>query len=360
MFLRCIVKAFSCKVKKYTSRHYLSYLACLMAAALYLFTLPLWAITKQNNHTLNDTALHAFIQHMVTKYHFQKNDLETLFQQVTFQSSALASIKKPAESLTWTRYSQFFLTKERINAGIQFFDAHNKAFCNVQQKTGVPASIILAILGVETFYGKVQGNYRVIDVLTTLAFADSGRQSFFKSELENYLLLTRDMNLDPLSIQGSYAGAIGQAQFMPSSYRRYAISYKQKKTVDLRHNSNDVILSIANYLTAHGWIAHAPIVLPAYVRGSRYTQLQSNQLNFKHNLADLANFGVFPLHKNNKLAQTKVNFMQLSDQTTRQQYWIGLHNFYVLSRYNPRINYTMTVYLLSQALAPTVAKRCPY
>lgn len=289
-----------------------------------------------------------FIKMMVTKYHFKKSNLEDIFDQVQIQPAILKIMARPAEKWDWYKYQEFFITTDRINSGVNFWNDHAKTLSIIEKRDHIPASVIVAIIGVETFYGQNQGSYRVLDSLTTLAFEYPKRAKFFQSELKEYLLLARENQFNVTSMLGSYAGAIGQGQFMPSSYRSYAIDYNGKGESDLRNDTDDVIASVGNYLKEHGWDKDKPIAVEATVTGSKYKKLRKNTLKPRYSLGFLKKYGVVPVTPyNNKL---KTNFMILNGAKT-PQYWLGFHNFYVISRYNPRINYAMAVYQLSVAIS---------
>lgn len=289
-----------------------------------------------------------FINMMVTKYHFDRKYLNELFAQVKPQPQIITGMSRTAETLPWYKYENIFITQQRINQGVDFWNHHAETLAKVQDKDGVPASIIVAIIGVETYYGQNQGNYRVIDSLATLAFDYPKRASFFQSELKDYLLLVRENHFDARSILGSYAGAIGQAQFMPSSYRNYAIDYRNNGRKDLRRDADDVIASVSNYFKQFGWQRNQAIVLTATVKGKNYQQLPMNQLKPNRSIIDLKKAGVFTTTSIPN--QTPASFICLATSPNQYGYWLGMHNFYVLSRYNPRINYAMAVFTLSQAL----------
>lgn len=248
-----------------------------------------------------------FIQKVAAKDNFNAHKLTALFNQVQVRPVFVHSTKHPRETaMSWDRYRAIFMTQGRIDKGVAFWNTHEAAFAQAQQQYGVPPQVILGILGVETDYGKYLGKYRVMDSLSTLAFNYPRRAEFFQHELEEYLLLTRDLDINPFDLYGSYAGAVGLPQFMPSSYRQLAVS-DTGKSPDLWHNSDDAILSIANYFHHKGWQAHQPIA----VRVSRPNNLTSS-------------FG--------------------------DTYWRLYPNFEVIKRYNDSNFYAMTVYQLGEAI----------
>jgi len=212
----------------------------------------------------------------------------------------------------------------------------------------VPPHIIVAILGVETLYGKHQGNYRVIDALSSLAFSYPRREKFFKKELAQFLLLTREENIDPLSIKGSYAGAMGQPQFMPSSYRYYAVDGTGNRKRDLLNSDADVIFSIANYFKQHGWQAKQDIVAPAIVKNSKYVAINAAARKAKYPIKTLAKYDIRPLKPQ---PDARLAGLIILNAKTQPEFWLGFNNFYVITRYNTSKLYAMAVYELAQEIA---------
>jgi len=211
-----------------------------------------------------------FIAEMVQRHGFERAQLESWFKEAQVRSDIIDAISRPAESKPWYQYRPIFLQPDRIDGGAAFWNEHAKELQRAEEIYGVPPQIVTAILGVETRYGQHQGNYRMMDSLVTLAFNYPPRASFFKSELEQYLLLAREEGADPLAMTGSYAGAMGQAQFISSSFRRYAVDFDGDGKRDLWGNSADAIGSIANYLKENGWERGGAVALPAAVSGEHY------------------------------------------------------------------------------------------
>jgi membrane-bound lytic murein transglycosylase B len=295
--------------------------------------------------------VHQFIQKMVKDYNFDEKNLNDIFNHVEIKPDIIVIMDKPAETWTWGKYQHYLITPARIQGGVDFWNKNAKTLAKVEKDTGVPANIIIAIIGIETFYGKNQGNYRVLDALATLAFEYPKRKVFFQNELKDYLLLARENQYDVMNLLGSYAGAIGQGQFMPSSYRQYAIHYYEKNGApDLRNDANDVIASVANYLEKHGWSKNEPIAVRASVNGTRFKQLHANQLKPNYSYKMIKTYGVLPLTKIAYQDNVKMSFIILEKEDNKNEYWLTFHNFYVISRYNPRINYTMAVYQLSEGI----------
>lgn len=290
-----------------------------------------------------------FITHMVQKHHFKKEALYSLFNQIKLRPQVIQRINKPFEKESWHTYQRLFITEWRIKEGVAFWNKYADALKRAEQTYGVPASIIVATIGIESKYGQRTGEYRVIDSLSNLAFNHTPRAKFFKSELEEFLLLVRDKKLNPFNIMGSYAGAIGQPQFMPSSYRYYAVNFSNSGSIDLMHDEIDVIGSIANYYKKHGWTENSPVVTQGIAIGSRYDYLKrNNQIAPLITIADLSKYGILPKQKirNNNL---KVKIIEL-DSTYQKEYWLGFHNFSVIKRYNSSDLYAMAVFQLSYYL----------
>ncbi len=289
-----------------------------------------------------------FMNEMVTKHHFDRKQLTSVLNEAVFQPPIIASMERPYEKKTWDVYKDLFLTPPRVEAGLEFWKTNQKALDQAQKQFGVPANIIVAIIGVETMYGKNQGNYRVLDALTTLAFDYPKRSTFFSKELREYLLLCREHGVSATKYMGSYAGAMGKPQFMPSSYRFYAVNFAGKGRVDLINEDRDVISSVANYFHQHGWKMNQAVAQPAVVRGARYKHLRANSKSADYGFGQLVSGGVRPF---SSLANhpSKAGLIELMTQQGHE-YWIAYPNFYVITRYNTSPQYALVVYLLSQQL----------
>ncbi len=288
----------------------------------------------------------SFIQQMVKKYRFNPQYLTALFSEVKIRPQVIHHINKPLEKKPWHTYQMLFVNEWRIQHGVEFWKKYASVLKKAEEQYGVPASIIVATIGIETKYGRRNGEYRVIDSLTNLAFSDSSRAPFFRKELEQFLLLTRDENLNPLKIMGSYAGAIGQPQFMPSSYRYYAVNFSKSGKIDLMNDEVDVIGSIANYYHKHGWKLNEPVAIEAHAFGSRYDYLmRDNKPSQAFSIAYLSKYGITP---KSKISNTnlKVKIIELENRYTKE-YWLGYPNFDVIKRYNSSDLYAMAVFQLS-------------
>ena len=238
------------------------------------------------------------------------------------------------------------MTERRIREGAAFWDANAPVLETVAERTGVPAEIIVAIIGVETYYGRISGSYRVIDALATLAFDYPRRSAFFTRELEQFLVLAWESNKDPLAMKGSYAGAMGYGQFMPSSYRAYATSFEGGSAPDIWDDVADAISSVGNYLKAHGWRAGDGVVADAIVDDADPAIFDVG-LKPSLSVAELALAGVRPVEA--LMPSMVVTPLRLEEQSG-SRHWLGLQNFYVITRYNHSAMYAMAIWELSQAL----------
>jgi membrane-bound lytic murein transglycosylase B len=291
--------------------------------------------------------LQSFIRDMERKHAYPRRELEALFKQARLQPSILQAIAKPAEGKPWHQYRNIFLTPARIDGGVAFWIANAARLEQAARQFGVSPEYIVAIIGVETSYGRNVGKYRVIDALATLGFNYPRRAPFFRTELENFLLLTRSQNFDPLALNGSYAGAMGLPQFMPSSYRSYAVDFDDDTTIDIWTNPADAIGSVGNYLKRHGWIADAPIASTASVNGGGYQALLRAGVKPTMPLKQAMSLGIEPVEP--VTGDPKVALIELQAEYARE-YWLTFNNFYVITRYNTSPLYAMAVYQLGQAL----------
>jgi membrane-bound lytic murein transglycosylase B len=263
------------------------------------------------------------------------------------QQSILDAIARPAEKTKpWYDYRDIFMTDRRIREGVVFWDAHAAVLEEISQRTGVPSAVIVAIIGVETFYGRITGSYRVIDALSTLAFDYPRRSPFFTQELEQFLILAWESGKDPLALKGSYAGAMGYGQFMPSSYRAYARSFEPGGVPDIWDNPADAISSVGHYLNAHGWQAGERVLLDA-VANQPPDSLFAAGLKPSQSIEALARAGLST--EAGVDPQTQVTPIGL-ETIEGQRYWLGLQNFYVITRYNHSAMYAMAVWELSEAI----------
>jgi len=289
---------------------------------------------------------HAFVEKMVETHGFSATDVRQLLQDATVDQSILEAIQRPWEAKPWHQYYPIFLTEKRVDAGVRFWQQHQQALARAAETYGVPEQMIVAIIGVETFYGEYKGKYPVLDALVTLGFHYPPRQTFFRSELEQYLLLTREEQLPVRELAGSYAGAMGLGQFISSSYRHYAVDFDQDGVRDLLTNPVDAIGSVANYFHEHGWQPGAPVAVELE-RTDAHRDLVSEGMKPEQTVAQLINQGLQTATTLNVDDRAKVFAFE---QPENQDYWLGLWNFYVITRYNHSHMYDMAVYQLSEQI----------
>lgn len=287
---------------------------------------------------------------------FSEKDVNAILAKANRQEAILTAIARPAEKAKpWYDYRAIFLDDKRITSGVTFWQDNAESLVKASRHFGVPEEIIVAIIGVETRYGKVAGSYYVIDALTTLGFDYPPRSDFFYKELMHFLVLTRQQGVDPLTLKGSYAGAMGYGQFMPSSYQHYAIDFDGDKKVDIWNNTTDAIGSVANYFYAHGWQAGKPVIEQAKVVDAerlKHTSLDTFNVLVKPtaNRKFMATLG---LSLPNRLVFDESILMQpyrVETSKQRYDYWLGFENFYVITRYNHSHMYALAVYQLSQEI----------
>jgi membrane-bound lytic murein transglycosylase B len=305
------------------------------------------AKTKKHHVAQPPTPQTILINEMVEKYNFNRKDLVHLFNNIQVVHAVIPEITHPMEAQTWHAYRGYFVKESRAYRGAIFWRNHEEALNRAAKQYGVPSSIIVAILGVETDYGKGFGKYPVLDTLYTLTFYYPPRADFFRQQLKEYLLLTRELGIDPTSIHGSYAGAMGFPQFMPSSYRYYAVDYDGDGKADLFHDSPDVIGSVANYFKENGWQRGQPVAIQARVATNRYRAIINSSLKTKYPITEFEKYGVIPeqIVPDNMPANLLV-----FNNKGEYEYWLGLHNFYVITRYNASPVYAMAVYQLALAI----------
>lgn len=275
-----------------------------------------------------------------------------LLDQAERKQSILDAISRPAEKTKpWYEYRKIFLTDKRAREGVAFAQQNAETLAKVSDQTGVPASVITAIIGVETFYGRITGSYRVIDALATLAFDYPKRSPFFTRELQNFLVLAYESGKDPLALKGSYAGAMGYGQFMPSSYRAYAVDYDGDGVADIWTNADDAIASVANYFLRHGWQPGAPVIVPANYDGDS-SEIFAGGLKPEKTVGELAEEGFAPRSATDiSLVATPLRL----EGSEGYEYWLCLENFYVITRYNHSAMYALSVWQLSQEIESLAA-----
>jgi membrane-bound lytic murein transglycosylase B len=310
-------------------------LACLLAAA---------AASAAAQGYGERAEVRRFMAELAQRHGFVESELVQLFSRVQRADSVIAAMERPAEfTRTWPEYRATFLDEKRIAEGLQFWHKHRRTLERAERAYGVPPQVVVAIIGVETFYGRNTGRWRVVDALATLAFDYPPRAGFFRSELENYLIFARDRGVDVFAMKGSYAGAMGLPQFMPSSARVYGVDFDKDGHVDLRR-STDAIGSVANYLKQHGWQRGAQVQLKANASGEGRA-LAGGGFVPRQRLSELIAAGV-ELDPAPADAEAKAALIDLGTELRA-----GLQNFYVITRYNRSALYAAAVADLAEALA---------
>ena len=323
-------------------------------SALILCVLPL---TVNANYSQRKD-VQKFIAEMHKEHGFDTGLVTSWMEGVKQQKTAIEAISRPAEGvLTWAKYRKIFMTDSRINKGVKFWEDNVALLNRAEKEFGVPAEFLVAIIGVETYYGKRAGNYRVLDALTTLGFdyplenttqkRRDARETFFRKELKEFLLMTREEKVDPRSLKGSYAGAMGMPQFIPSSFRHYAVDFDGNGVRDFWNGSADSIGSVANYFKKHGWKQNQPVASRASVE-KKSRKLGSKKMKPHTSVAEYKQQGVKP--EDHFKSSDKATLLLLSGQEG-DEYWMTLNNFYVITRYNHSPLYAMAVFQLSQAVS---------
>jgi len=321
-----------------------------------LFTLaPLLLIVSSafaaDNSLIERPQAQQFIDMMMSKHQFERAALTQLLSETELSSEIIKAITRPYESKPWHQYRPIFVTQKRIKRGLEFWQANSETLARAEKEYGVPPEIITAIIGVESFYGVHKGRYRVLDALTTLGFDYPKRGKFFRRELAQYLLLTREEGVDPRSIKGSYAGAMGQPQFIASSYRAYAVDFNDDGIRDLWDSTEDVIGSVANYFRRHGWQQDQPIASRAKINDNGFKKVIKRSLKPTMTVAQFNTHGVAldASPAEGVTDATKATLIELKNESTNE-YWLGYRNFYVISRYNHSALYSMAVFQLATEL----------
>ena len=293
----------------------------------------------------------AYIEELVAEHGFPETELKSLFSEARRLDKVLSSIARPAErTLEWHEYRRIFIKEPRISQGRAFWEANAETLAAAEARFGVPPEYVVAILGVETRYGAITGSYRVLDSLTTLAFDYPPRADFFRKELTEYLLLAREEAADPRTFTGSYAGAMGYGQFIPSSFRAYAVDFDGDGKRDIWGNEADAIGSVANYFARHGWESAAPVALQVDVEGDAVDGIVNESLSLKRTVGELRELGVQDgAHLEGLEDDTSAGLYRMM-QESGPEYWLGLNNFYVITRYNRSRLYALAVHQLSQEI----------
>ncbi|HEY6529431.1 MAG TPA: lytic murein transglycosylase B [Cellvibrionaceae bacterium] len=310
-------------------------------------------LVSQLSYAVGEYAQHplalAFIDKMVAQHHFDRKQLLALFAKAEKKQSILDAIARPAEKVKpWYEYRKIFITKERVEQGVQFWRENQAVLTEVERNYQVNAKMIVAIIGVETGYGRNTGKYRVIDALSTLSFDYPPRADFFIKELEAFLLLSKQQHQDPLSLNGSYAGAMGYGQFMPSSVRNFAVDNNGDGVVDIWTNKGDAIASVANYFKANGWQYRAPVFTLAKKSSAFDVQLLNTKAKPSRSLNELRGLGISPLSGSYPASLTAEALSY--ELENGPEYWLGFTNYYVITRYNRSQMYALAAWQLGEAI----------
>jgi membrane-bound lytic murein transglycosylase B len=330
-------------VKNSTKR--LKQLTWLMPVALLCASAGLRADYSQH------PAASAVIAQLHNNYGFEKQEVIGILREASTEQRILDSMANAAEKTkTWTAYKNSFVVPQRVTQGVAFYRKHGELLRAAEQKYGVPALVITSIMGIETNYGGYTGKANVLNALATLAFEHPSRSVFFSNELVQYIVLCREQGWQAETKLGSYAGAMGMTQFMPSNYRRLAVDGNNDGNVDLFEPA-DAIYSVANYLAHHGWKNGQPVTFQASLPADFDNKMIGRGLKPNHSYAQLSEAGVSV--SVNLAPDTMARVVRFNDDDGDEA-WLGLYNFYVISRYNPRAKYTMVVHLLSEAIASQI------
>ncbi len=290
----------------------------------------------------------AFVADMAASHGFDPDELRRALAEAEIQERVLELISRPAERvLTWHEYRDLFLTEQRIREGVEFWQTHAALLGEISARYQVAPSMLVAIVGIETFYGRLTGGYRVLDALSTLAFAYPPRAKFFRSELEQFFLLSKEEGVDPGQPLGSYAGAMGAPQFIPSSFRAYAVDASDDGRRDLWNNWADVLGSVANYFKVHGWRDAEPVAVRATLASNWRGPEPRNTMKLNTTVGELSRNGY--VFATDRPADAPAMVMSLAGADA-QEYWVGYHNFRVITRYNRSVMYALAAHLLGHEI----------
>jgi membrane-bound lytic murein transglycosylase B len=299
-------------------------------------------------------AVRHFIADMSTRYGFDKRRLAKLLKRAQTQPAIIEAMGRPAEKAKlWYEYRAIFVNEKRIREGADFWLAHRDELDRASARTGVAPEYLVAILGVETSYGRLTGRYRVLDALATLAFDYPPRSKFFTEELEQFLLLTRESGVDPLKAMGSYAGAMGAPQFMPSNYRRYAVDATADGRIDLWSNWPDVFASVGNYFRQFGWVTGEAVLDEAFADAAAAPALDGRTLGLTDTVGSLRAKG---LNFESSLPADAPALPIAADEPDGVHWRVGYRNFFVITRYNHSALYAMAVHDLAAAVMQRVTQ----
>jgi len=319
------------------------WLACIASVMMLVFGSVVLAAAPRAEL---DPEVQSFVREMSERHGFDRSALEKLFRETRFLGSIIRAMDAPATGLPWHEFRARHITDARVKAGLQFWTENQALLEKAAAEFKVPPELIVSTIGVETIFGRRTGTIGVLDALTTLAFGYPRRAEFFRGELEQFLLLTRENGIPVNTLKGSFAGAIGIPQFMPSSYRKYAVDFDGDGVRDLRRTA-DAIGSVANYYRQFGWREGEPVIVPADVGDTIPEDLLAGGIAPHLAIAEFRKRGVVPQESVAEEYAAALFRVQMQDGP---RYWFGLNNFYVITRYNRSINYAMAVNELASAL----------
>jgi membrane-bound lytic murein transglycosylase B len=316
-----------------------------LQALLLTFSLT---ITSAQAFDVQRDDVQSFINELADQYGIDRAYASQILAESQVQQSILDAMSRPAEKVKpWYEYRDIFLTEKRINAGVEFYAEHRERLDAIEQQTGVPPEMILGIIGVESFFGRITGRHRVVDALVTLGFEYPPRATFFRSELQHAFRLAGEEQLDLETLLGSYAGAMGPPQFIPSSYRAYAVDGDGDGKRDLINNWDDVLASVGNYFAEHKWKAGEPVAALASL-GERATEPEyQTKLKLQSSVGSLSTAGVLFA---TELADDEAAGLWLLEGEAGDEHWVGFHNLYVITRYNRSVMYALATWQLGNAI----------
>ncbi len=301
-----------------------------------------------------ESGVRGFVASQASELGYSQDELAALMAEARYRQDIIDAMNRPYEAKPWRVYRPLFLTEERVDGGVTFLRRNAAILKRAEAAYGVPPEVITAIVGIETNYGGTLGKHRVLDALSTLGFAFPRRADFFSKELGEFLRLTREEGIDPLTVTGSYAGAVGTPQFIPSSYRAYAVDFDQDGRKDLWESNEDVIGSVGNYLALHGWRRGAPIAVPASLDAGRPAGIpvaEKRPVRPEQSLSRLAAAGVEPAQALPAEVPSNLLATLIALDGVDTEYWLGFENFYAITRYNHSNLYAMAVFQLSRRIA---------
>ena len=320
----------------------------LSLARLPIFLMTLMFLSPGYAVTFSDyPELEVFAAGMVENHGFTTQEIQRAFRCARLRPEIIEAMERPAEALPWYEYRKIFLTEENVQRGVRFWKKNAPAFERAREQHGVAPEIIAAILGVETQYGKNKGNYPVLDALATLMLDYPSRAAFFRGQTEEFLLLARELKVNPCHFKGSYAGAMGIPQFIPSSYRRYAVDFDGDGKRDILGSPEDAIGSVANYLKHSGWETNAPVVDDVRVEGTLYFWVERLGIKPALSIRHLVQYGIYPPAR--KEHDRRAALIELEGETG-PFFRLGYNNFYAITRYNHSTLYAMAVYELGELM----------